>query len=292
MLEGKRIALIGGDKRYIQAIHHLANKNADVFIVGFSDINFEQSNIHQKTIHAIDFSQIDYIVLPILGLDEHGCVELNYPAGKATITKEMIQRTPEHCVIYTGTANDTLKNLAKNSNRKLMILFERDDMAIANSIPTAEATLQIAMENTDYTIHGANVLITGFGRVGITMARLFHQIGANVIVAARKQADFARIREMNMQPISLTKLIEVVEDTNICINTIPHLVITKDIIHVMNKNALIIDVASKPGGIDFDVAKTAGITTFHALGLPGKFAPKTAGNIIGHTIAELITENE
>lgn len=292
MLRGKRIALIGGDKRYLQAIHHLANKNATIYLDGFREVNFEHSNVHQKNIDHIDFSQIDNIVLPVLGMDDKGMVELSYPTGKAKLTEEMIQKTPEHCVIYTGTANNTLKNLATKCNRKLVVLFERDDMAIANSIPTAEATLQIAMENTDYTIHGANVLVTGFGRVGITTARLFHQIGAKVTVAARKQADFARIREMNMQPVSLGKLFDVVKNTNICINTIPHLVITKEIINGMNKNTLIIDVASKPGGVDFNAAKSAGINTLHALGLPGKFAPKTAGNIIGHTIAELISEKE
>src|SRR5690625_1662894 len=97
---------------------------------------------------------------------------------------------------------------------------------------------------------------------------------------------------MKMQPVSLTKLCDGIKDTNICINPIPHLVITKEIINQMNKNTLVIDVASKPGGIDFDAAKTAGINTLHALGLPGKFAPKTAGDIIGHTIAELIRENK
>src|SRR5690625_6645738 len=39
-------------------------------------------------------------------------------------------------------------------------------------------TLQLAMEHTKQTIHNANVLIIGFGRIGITIARLFNQIGA------------------------------------------------------------------------------------------------------------------
>src|SRR5699024_6194455 len=163
--------------------------------------------------------------------------------------------------IYTGTANERLKTLAKESDRKIVILFERDDIAIANAIPIAEATLQIAIEVTNRTIHGSNILDMGFGRVGITMARLFQQVGANVTVAARKQADFARIHEMRMNALPIDEIHAAIDETDICINTVPDLVIGKKAIMRMKQDAIIIDVASKPGGTDFDAAKEQKIKT-------------------------------
>ena len=53
-----------------------------------------------------------------------------------------------------------------------------DEIAIANSIPTAEGAVQLAMERLPITIHGANALVLGFGRCGVTLARLLKAMGA------------------------------------------------------------------------------------------------------------------
>lgn len=289
-LKGKQLAVIGGDKRYIQVINHLAEQHAMIYIEGFSTIDFPQENIQHTSLDEIPFETLDGIILPVLGMDNNEQIQLNYPAGKAQFSDELIRKTPGDCVIYTGTASERLKAIAKENDRELIILFARDDIAIANSIPTAEATLQIAMEKIDYTIHNSNVLVTGFGRVGITVARLFANTGAEVTVAARNHADFARIKEMRLTPVSISQLTETIPHIDICINTVPHLIITKKVIHAMNENSLIIDLASHPGGTDFSAADGRGIQAIHALGLPGKVAPKTAGDIIAHTITQLIIE--
>src|SRR5690625_7888657 len=75
-------------------------------------------------------------------------------------------------------------------------------------------TLQLAMEHTKQTIHNANVLIIGFGRIGITIARLFNQIGANVKVAARNTTDFTRIEEIRLVE-ELIDQIHIHEDADI-----------------------------------------------------------------------------
>jgi len=272
-------------------IRHLANNNATLYIDGFTEKEFAHSNIQHCTVNNIPFPQLNGLVLPVLGIDEQGQVKQYYPIGKTTLTKDMISELPSNCIIYTGTASDYLRKLCEKTDRKLVILFERDDVAVANSIPTAEATLQIAMEQTNKTIHGSTVLITGFGRVGMTMARMFFQMGANVIVAARKLADFARIKEMQMRPVHIHHLHEVILECDICINTIPYPILTADLIRSMKKSTLIIDVASAPGGTDFEAAENNGVNAIHALGLPGKVAPITAGDIIASTITEHLIMN-
>ena len=61
-----------------------------------------------------------------------------------------------------------------------MKLFERDDIAIYNSIPTVEGIIMMAIQQTDYTIHGSHVAVLGLGRTGLTIARTFRALGADV----------------------------------------------------------------------------------------------------------------
>jgi dipicolinate synthase subunit A len=51
-----------------------------------------------------------------------------------------------------------------------------------------------------------------------------------------------------------------------------------------------LDLASIPGGIDFEYAKKLGLKTDWALSLPGKVAPLTAAEIIKKTIDNALVE--
>ncbi len=97
---------------------------------------------------------------------------------KVSITKEQIENTPEHFTIYSGIGTPYLENLVSTTNRKLIKLFDRDDVAIYNSIPTVEGTLMMVIQHTDYTIHGSNVMVLGFGRTGMSVARAFQSLGS------------------------------------------------------------------------------------------------------------------
>lgn len=291
MLLQNQMIVIGGDERYLYAVQYLKKKGATIHAIGFPKTSLPPS-IKYCDWKQLPWQHADAIILPIKGIDREGKIKLNEENRSESLSENLLNLTPSHCAIITGTATDSLKELTRNIDRQLIVLFDRDDVAIANSIPTAEATLQIAMEQTTETIHNSNVLITGFGRIGMTIAHLFQQVGANVTVAVRKSRDLARIKTMKLLPVHLRELDSVVAEQNICINTVPHLLFTKGVISKMQQDSLIIDVASHPGGVDFTAAKKAQITTHHALGLPGKHAPKSAGIIIGETIERILTQNE
>ena len=53
---------------------------------------------------------------------------------------------------------------------------------------------------------------------------------------------------------------------------------------------LILDLASQPGGTDFGCAKALGLTAIHALALPGKVAPVTAGTAIKEALSLMLCE--
>ncbi|GKU82190.1 dipicolinate synthase subunit DpsA [Niallia sp. NCCP-28] len=287
----KNLLIMGGDKRQADVIKQLSALDIILYLAGLEELAFNHKNIQHVNLNEIDFSLIDSILLPIPGVHDEGKIESTFSSETLILTKEMIAKTKKECVIYSGVITPYLQEIQHAANRKMIAIFARDDVAILNSIPTAEGALMLAIENTPFTIHQSNVMVLGFGRVGKTVARLFHSVGAHVSVCVRKKEAYARVMEMGMTPVWMNSLPEAAENQTIFINTIPFSILTASILDHVNKDALIIDLASKPGGTDFAYAKKLGIKTLWSLGLPAKVAPKTAGEIIGNALAKLLVEH-
>ncbi|WP_077212214.1 dipicolinate synthase subunit DpsA [Bacillus dakarensis] len=291
MIKNLKLLIFGGDSRQIEVAKMAAAKGTEVMLVGFDQASDEDIQKWKMTVSDVDFSQVDAMLLPVSGVDDDGKVHASFSDGDLFLTKEFFQSTPERCVIYTGIETPYLKQLISSTNRKLVPLFVRDDLAILNSIPTAEGVLKLAIEHTEFMLHGSKVMVLGYGRVGKTIARIFSGVGANVTVASKHHDEMARVLECGLTPIHLKELENEVRTVDICINTIPHLILTPAVLTNMSQNALIIDVASKPGGTDFQYAEKIGLKTLWALGLPGKVAPKSAGEIIGKVVVGLLEED-
>ena len=75
-----------------------------------------------------------------------------------------------------------------------------------------------------------------------------------------------------------------------CATLLKELKISQIIIGVMDKNSLIIDLASRPGGVDHETAAKLNRRVVWALGLPAKAAPMTAGEIIARTVTDILNE--
>lgn len=288
MNKDDKIIVFGGDKRTIHMIQQFATAGLQVVSIGFDEIQFDHAHIKKETLSPTVFQNAKAVILPVGGTDERGKVVAKYTLDELIFTDSCAEQLPKDAVIYTGGANDYLIQVMQNHALEYVVLFERNDIAILNSIPTAEGTMQIAMEQTDHTIHQSNTMIIGFGRIAITMARLFKAVGANVTIVARSGEHRARIIEMGCSYLSFDKVKSHIHMFDICINTVPALILTKDIIDKLSEKALIIDVASNPGGVDFLYAKQSGIKTIHALGIPGKTAPVTAGHILADILIDLI----
>ena len=151
--------------------------------------------------------------------------------------------------------------------------MKREELAVLNTISTAEGAIEIAIANTNKIIHGSNVLILGFGRIGKVLARKMAGLSAKVTCAARKDEDLAWIRAYD-----------------IIINTVPHLILTKERLEYVKEDVLLIDLASNPGGIDKKTVKERNLKLIWALALPGKVAPVTTAEFIKDTIYNILKE--
>ncbi len=286
----KKIAVIGGDARYLELIVQLQRITTSIIAVGFDSI--AKGFVHAEHIDfkALPVESIDVVILPITGIDVEGHVETVFSDQPIQITKDWFRRLSPHAIVITGMANDLLQTMAKETNTSLIPLLDRDDVAIYNSIPTAEGALLMAMEHTDYTIHSSRVIVVGFGRVGDTVANKFSALGAHVSVSAKDVSDLARITERGYVSIPLEKLPRHTPTCDILINTVPARVIEKGSMKYLPAHSMIIDLASQPGGTDFIYAKQRGIKAYLAKSLPGIVAPKTAGKILADVILHMLKE--
>jgi dipicolinate synthase subunit A len=283
------IAVIGGDARYLELIRQLQSlSDTTIMLVGFEKLEQGFTGLKQMEFQELRPEELDAVILPITGTDNQGNVETIFSDQPIKIEKEWFQKLNQSALIFTGNTSDYLTEAAKEANVKLIPLLSRDDVAIYNSIPTAEGTIMMAIEHTDYTIHSSRVIVTGFGRVGHTVANKFSALGAKVSVSANSIKDLARITEMGLTAIPLDELYRHTSHCDLLINTIPDMIITKEEIKHLPAHALIFDLASKPGGTDFEYAKKRGIKAILAKSLPGIVAPKTAGRILADVIKQFL----
>lgn len=292
MLTGKHVVVIGGDARQLEVIRKMIEMDAKISLVGFDQLDEGFIGTAKVQLEHVDFSQVDAIILPVSGTSSEGIVETIFSNEKIELKLEHLEATPENCIIYSGISNQYLKDITQEANRKLVELFERDDVAIYNSIPTAEGTIMMVIQHTDITIHKSNIIVLGLGRVGMSVARTFASLGANVKVGVRESELLARSYEMGLTPFDLSELPNEVQNIDVCINTIPARVLTPNALSKMPTRSLIIDLASKPGGTDFRYAEKRGIKALLAPGLPGIVAPKTAGQIIANVLSQLLSDEQ
>ena len=146
------------------------------------------------------------------------------------------------------------------------------------------------MEETDACILGLRVLVIGYGRIGKLTAHRLRAMGANVTVSARKCADIAWIRAMGYTPAETGALEDVLESFDAVVNTVPATVLDEARLMRLRQDCVCIDLASKPGGLDFAAASRLGLRAVWALGLPGEVAPRAAAAAIREAVYNILRE--
>ena len=197
---------------------------------------------------------------------------------------EELTRYLKEKTFIAGNIPEKFYELIQHKNIKVIDLMKNEELAILNSISTVEGAIKIAIEETNETIHGSNILILGFGRIGKILAKTLSGMGANVFCEARKMEDLAWITTYGYNKIPLKNLSENLSKFDIIFNTIPNIILDAEKLKLIKKSTLIIDLASKPGGVEQEAAKDLGLKVVWALAIPGKIAPKSAAKIIKQTI--------
>lgn len=203
---------------------------------------------------------------------------------------EKIKNTNKKLV--TGAIKEDVINKLNENNIDVIDIMEYEDFAIKNAVATSEGAIKKAIEMTDITLNKANILILGFGRIGKCLARNLEGFGANIFCEARKNKDIALIESMGYNGVDLNNLDDVLSQMDIIFNTIPHMILDNERVNLLKKSACVIDLASVPGGVDFEELSKRRINTNWYLQVPSKDSPYSAALYIKETLENIIKEED
>ena len=282
----RSFGILGGDKRQLFLADSLVKDGYRVMLGGFDNLRSLGEIAIADVRTALGYS--DAVLLPLPAVRADG--SLNAPFAKSTLyfdeeEQELLKQKP----VFASMKDRLIRAYPALKGAKIFDYAARDDFSVLNAVPTAEGAVECAMSAYEGTIAGARCLVVGFGRIGKILAKLLKALGAEITVSARSATDRAYIAALGYEFVNTERLSEI-RGFNIVFNTVPKLIFDRELLQNTDCDTLLIDLASLPGGVDFDAASALRIDAQRALSLPGKCAPKTAGEIIKTTVFRMIEE--
>lgn len=294
MIKQSKIAVLGGDARQYYAADYLCRFFDEVAIWGFGDGVGSRSLVKRYNAPEEALKGSELCVLPIrvsmdgntlsCPLDQTSKLELLY----------LLDIFSSNSTILGGSVSmGTLNEIHLQGNRYINY-FEKEELQIKNALLSAEGALALGITETPFAMFGAKIAVLGYGRIAKFLCDKLSRMGAFVTVFARNANDraIALSYGFNAYPFDNRFINNLSQDFDIIYNTVPSPIIDGLTASRISEQATFIELASFPGGIASEAAKLYRGKLIYADGLPGKFAPMTAGRIIAETIVQILTEEE
>ena len=278
----RSIAVLGGDQRQI----HLAGlMQADGWNTVTWGLEKGDAPFGVPLDHALD---AEIIILP-LPVCRGG--QLNFPLTDMELSCDRLWRClrPEQ-IILGGMTASLAPRLKEEYGLELLDYYDREEVQVANAVPTAEGAIMRAMEETARSMLGSNCLVVGYGRIGKILSHRLQGMGAKVTVAARKLSDLAWIEAYGCKAVRIDQLSECLGEYDLIFNTSPAMVLDADCLKKVKPDCVLMELASVPGGIDMNAVKLLGLYAIEERGLPGKAAPVSAAQTIRNGIYHILEE--
>ncbi len=283
MEDVRNVVVAGGDLRQVYAANALASEGYAVTAIGFDKgLPFEQvleKNDLQEIAHA------DLILFP-LGMSREG--RLNTPLFSGCIAfEDCLQLITKDCRVFGGNVTVEERELAGQYNFGFRDYFKAEELTVANALLTAEAAVQLALEQLPVCLWKSHCLVCGYGRIGKLLAERLKAFGAYVSVAARDAQQRLWAECAGLTAVDFSEAAAILPEMNLIFNTIPKQWFNQRLLSRTQEDCLLMELASKPYGIDLEAAKLLNRRFILASGLPGKYSPKSAGELIAKTVLKL-----
>lgn len=227
-----------------------------------------------------DLKYADVVYLGLKGLDRKN--RLLTQQETALIDEETFMNLKSHCLILTLIHNQYLEELSQRYHFRYIALLDLESFVEQNSILTAEGLISYIIMHRRDPLYQSRVCVLGFGHCAKPIVNYLVAMKADVSVAVRNKACQQEIEQLNADYLDLANLD--LSETDILINTIPHIVVKANDIDHANQRILMIDIASYPYGIDHHYALSKGMNCQILSSIPCKYAYGYAGKIVADEI--------
>lgn len=290
MFGKSKFAVIGGDLRQVYVINELIKRNYETAYYGINNTKISNKAIQAKSMkEALEYGNIVLCPIPFTKDKQSIFSKSASEDVDLTIGNLIKELSPEH-ILIGGNIPKNVTDFCNDNSIAAIDLIKSDEFSLYNAIATAEGTIAEAILHSDINLHKSNCLVIGFGRCAKVLAQKLKSIGAEVTVSARRGEALTEAYVCGYDTILLPKLRNMLPQFDFIFNTVPAAVLTADDMPYVNKEAVILDIASAPGGIDFKAAKEYNVPADIYPGLPGKYSPKTSGEIIATMVLSILKE--
>ncbi|MCL2224748.1 MAG: NAD(P)-binding domain-containing protein [Defluviitaleaceae bacterium] len=217
----------------------------------------------------------DFIIFPFKG-------DVNFCEYDGGFFAGLEKGTP----VFTGVSNAKLAAECEKHGLEYHAMIEEKCVAEKNAVPTSEGVIAYLIANRNETIANSRILVIGYGICGSDLCKRLKGLDAKVYTVVRNTAKEDAARKDGIVPIYLPQLFEKTV-FDVIINTVPTRLLCNKSLHKTD-NAMMIDIASSPYGFDIEYAKKLNEKSALLPGIPGKFAAKTAGEILGEYIHRVL----
>lgn len=272
MKQEATLVFAGGDLRSVAAARRFAADGRRVLLTGFDRYTSPRGEEQLQFVHLPEqaIPQGDAVILPMPYTKGGGV--LNAPFSSSALPLEAVFRLAE------GTRAICGGMLPEEEER----FFDYCDeaMLLRNADVTAEGALVLAGQTLPISLNGARAVVLGYGRIGKRLAAKARALGCIVTVAARKESDHALIRMCGHEAVGFETLPETLSRADMVFNTVPAEIFSETTFVDLPDGVPLIDLA---GGV-----KPDGERVLRAPGVPGKYAPETAGRILKESVERIL----
>jgi len=263
-----RFLVLGGDSRYPAAAESLRKRGYEVeYLDGTEEASPEEA-----------LSRADAVLLPLHPFQD-GFLRL----GDHTIEGALLpDRLKPGCTVVAGTLPEALAQWFHSRGVRCVELLEQESYLLPNAMLTAEGALWLIMDQMNRSVRDAEVMIVGWGRIGRYLANLLDALGASVSVASRKRKHRLEILLRGLKPEVTGQYDQGLDQYDLIVNTVPAPVFSELQMHQIPAETLLLELASSPGGFPESFEGRVEI----ARGLPGSYAPYTAGEQLAQAVLE------
>jgi len=287
-LQDRFILICGGDWREIELFYIWHRQGIKVKTLGLEDNSIPPG----CRITQPEMKDYDIIILPIWGIDSEGNVvtKVSEYSNRINVMPALQKNNGRRKLVLAGNVSEEI-NKAICPGVRLVLTTCDEELVLLNSILTAEGVIFYTLQNSGISIYNSYSLVLGLGRCGISLALRLQGLGAKVKVAVRNEHKYALAACCNLEAVYTDKLHEEVKKVDFLFNTVPSLVLNREVLKNVSQESLILDIAASPGGVDYDAAKEMGLKAMLMPGLPGKIAPRTAALNLAQVYSRLVLNN-
>lgn len=295
--EKKMILSFWQDKRLCRICHMLCDAGYHVGIAGCTlPAGMPSRGIGLYPAWREAAQKSDIILLPLPTLRSEDRIAFSEEEIPFTL---FLSHLKKGTVLLCGMLPKAYAEEAEAAGMIVCDYYESPEVKLRNAVLTAEGAISIAMQELPIALLETRAAVVGCGRIGNALCRMLRAMGADVTALSRRAESLAEPMALGCEGRLLNEesLKGLMSGYDVVFSTVPYRIFSGEIVRFLQslpsgRKTLYIDLSSSPGSFDPAAAREYGIRLLWALSLPGKYAPDSAGKVLGDRILTLLDDGK